>query len=98
MANHTRAGAWPRWLLIEDVIADDFVIENNGRSLCYTSPRSSSMSHGEWSSPGSTDKTLSPLKANNQSGRRNCQVSIPRQKSLTAAQQVFETAHTAELL
>jgi hypothetical protein len=28
-----RAGAWPRWLLIEDVVAHDFVIENGGRQL-----------------------------------------------------------------
>jgi hypothetical protein len=26
-------GAWPRWLLIEDVVAHDFVIENHGRQL-----------------------------------------------------------------
>jgi hypothetical protein len=28
-----RAGAWPRWLLIEDVVAHDFAIEDNGRQL-----------------------------------------------------------------
>jgi hypothetical protein len=28
-----RAGAWPRWLLIEDVEADDFVVEQGGRQL-----------------------------------------------------------------
>ena len=28
-----RAGAWPRWLLIEDVDADDFVIDDSGRQL-----------------------------------------------------------------
>lgn len=28
-----RVGAWPRWLLIEDVVAHDFVIENHGRQL-----------------------------------------------------------------
>ena len=33
VADHTRVGAWPRWLLIEDVAADDFVIENGGRML-----------------------------------------------------------------
>ena len=28
-----RAGAWPRWLLIEDVEADDLAVENGGRQL-----------------------------------------------------------------
>ena len=28
-----RAGAWPRWLLIEDVDAQDFAVENSGRQL-----------------------------------------------------------------
>ena len=28
-----RAGAWPRWLLIEDVAAHDFVIAAGGRLL-----------------------------------------------------------------
>jgi hypothetical protein len=28
-----RAGTWPRWLLIEDIVAHDFVIENGGRQL-----------------------------------------------------------------
>ena len=28
-----RVGGWPRWLLIEDVVGNDFAVENGGRQL-----------------------------------------------------------------
>jgi hypothetical protein len=33
VANHKTRRAWPRWLLIEDVDADDFAVENDGQQL-----------------------------------------------------------------
>ncbi len=28
-----RVGAWPHWLLVEDVVADDLAVENDGKQL-----------------------------------------------------------------
>jgi hypothetical protein len=54
-----RAGAWPRWLLIEDVIAHAFVIEIMGGSSCSTETSSSSTARAESWSQGSTGATSS---------------------------------------
>jgi hypothetical protein len=80
------------------VIAHDFVIENNGRqlvlyvaTLVIDEPRRVVVARLD-------RQDIVSVESQQPIGRRNCQVSIPRQKSLTAAQQVFETAQTAELL